>query len=587
MSNYEIEGFTKKGNLTHRLSEGIEATKSKSKKQELLEKRAEYAKEYIHLDPGCIRAKQLRKWFRDNSFALPTEYSDLDKEFSAPKKNTLVKLFSDAIIGSGDNKYLSSSGAIPPLKEIAFNMIAMQKQTNISKFVTGIALNKVSYDKIIADNLMKAAENGSNKVMYITFGKDEIDNHNEVFTVVRDFLYDIKYHKLIKENVNRLASSSSVEKKGDYGHSEATNNIYRKSLMSKLTLNVTNNGIFVDRLRDDLFFVLCKFGLTDKYINLSRNCSDNQICKCFIIGSENAMKLCRQKFEGFVALRYVSKDSGSIKVYTIKDDLKSDETKDPYKQNPFKIAGMMNQSQVLRDNTECVEIKAKSFDDLFLPNKEDLINYLTEWNKLQEFYEEHNTPHKLGVFLYGAPGTGKTSIVKATCKLLGRGLLVGNLDNLDKTLRTIAEIQNIEDYIILFEDVDLVIGSNAKNVSENDRQTKVNKLLQLLDGTNSRNTLIFATTNDKTALPENFLRSGRFDIKLNIGNMPKEYARMLASSYDVDVTKVLPKAEVKEDGKVLYNPSTLQAACTEYIIRSKEQGLKENALVVSSKSSSK
>lgn len=548
----------------------------------------EYAKEFINLDQNSIRAKQIKRWFRENALPLPNEYTDIEKEFNNGKGDSLASMLSKAIIGSGENTYLNSSGQIPPAKEIVYNIVGAQVATGLGKFAAGVVMNKINYSRILSESLSKKALS-SESVVYISFGADEY-NMNSVTSTMKDYLYNVKYSKLVRESQLKLNKESN--KDGEYGLSSSTNELNKRALLGRINNKLDASGVYIDRIRDDCYLVLIRNRELVPYIDISSTRYNNDASyKCFAFGSKKSVNKLVKSIEQFVSLRYVSSDKGSIKVYTIKnkitiaDEQAAAANVSPYQRDPFKRNNSANTSAVIADNTEVSETKAKSFEQLFIESKDELVNYLNGWMELKEYYNEFNMPHKLGVFLYGDPGTGKTSIAKAMCKLLGKALLVGDLDDIDRTIKVIRETPNIEDYVILFEDVDLIIGSNSKIADEDTRMTKVNKLLQLLDGSISRNTLVVATTNDKDSLPDNFLRSGRFDVDLEINHLSKDYAERLCRSYDIEPTnEILKKAErevMNKTTKVIeikYNPSDLQSACIKEIIDRHERSLRNNKL---------
>jgi len=65
----------------------------------------------------------------------------------------------------------------------------------------------------------------------------------------------------------------------------------------------------------------------------------------------------------------------------------------------------------------------KSFDSLFFPEKESLLDLVDHFRAKTGKYAIKGYPHKLGLLLYGPPGTGKTSLIKALAQYTGRSII--------------------------------------------------------------------------------------------------------------------------------------------------------------------
>jgi hypothetical protein len=197
---------------------------------------------------------------------------------------------------------------------------------------------------------------------------------------------------------------------------------------------------------------------------------------------------------------------------------------------------------------EKVNVVYKHIDSLYLreADKRKITSIVDKFKNRREFYEQLGIPYKLGIMLYGHPGTGKTSTIKAVASYLEKDIYFVNLKN----VRTNAELKGIFDHInekcnggvVVFEDMDascdiikrrvavdamvpmadtqaspigdMVEDSTAESQKANDQLT-LSYLLNLFDGTICRDGTIFAiTTNHLENIDPALYRPGRVDIKI-------------------------------------------------------------------------
>merc|ERR1719265_2621426 len=65
----------------------------------------------------------------------------------------------------------------------------------------------------------------------------------------------------------------------------------------------------------------------------------------------------------------------------------------------------------------------KTFETLFIPNKQDLIRLTDNFLEKQDKFAIRGFPHKLGLLLHGPPGTGKTSFIKCLAQYTRRNIV--------------------------------------------------------------------------------------------------------------------------------------------------------------------
>lgn len=216
--------------------------------------------------------------------------------------------------------------------------------------------------------------------------------------------------------------------------------------------------------------------------------------------------------------------------------------------------------------------KKKTFDTLFYPQKNDLINIIKRFQEGKMYPEHIPMDNKLGILLYGPPGTGKTGTISAIANMLGRSLLVINFAEITtcKELDKIMIPDNYPKYVYVFDEFDCILdaisnndikdnkdnkvisqdwgtmllyaeGEERKNIIQMMKDGKRRKddspidmayLLQKLDGLeDSNNRIIIATTNNPDKINKALLRPGRFDIKICLGLCTQEMIIDIISNF--------------------------------------------------------
>ena len=197
----------------------------------------------------------------------------------------------------------------------------------------------------------------------------------------------------------------------------------------------------------------------------------------------------------------------------------------------------------------------KSFSNMFFEGKEKLIAHLDRFVNKKDEYTRLGIPHTLGILLHGAPGTGKTSTIKAIAKYLNRGLCSVNYVGDKEFLYSIFRM--IEKQIFVFEEIDCgsISGLVTKRLDQQDKkesnkemsnidlattlialnskkdkdiikdtepkkQATMGEFLECLDGISEMpGRVIIFTTNHPEKLDPAIIRPGRIDIVIEFKNM--------------------------------------------------------------------
>lgn len=172
-------------------------------------------------------------------------------------------------------------------------------------------------------------------------------------------------------------------------------------------------------------------------------------------------------------------------------------------------------------------LKPRNFETIVLPSvdKEYLIANLNKWRNMKQWYNDHSIIYKKGILLYGEPGAGKSSIIRAISEMFGKcNIVISNsskpgdiLDNHN------IHVGNSIMTVFVFEDIDILF-MNRSGISD-EKSSALNTVLQILDGPLSKsNTIYIATTNKRELLDPALTRPGRFDLQLEVKYFDEELA---------------------------------------------------------------
>ena len=238
----------------------------------------------------------------------------------------------------------------------------------------------------------------------------------------------------------------------------------------------------------------------------------------------------------------------------------------------------------------------KSFDNVFFPQKDDIIKRIDFFSKNKEWYRKRGIPHTIGFMFYGKPGCGKTSTIKAIANYTKRHIVSVPLSKITscKELLSIFYKNRLNDKYIplskrlyVLEDIDAddlkhvvadrknKTSDDASNSEDTDKSEEEesqallfqhllkskegrkanifemmsNKLtlagiLEVLDGVMEMDgRMLVMTTNYPERLDEALIRPGRIDMKVNFGKCTNQcliqmYEHFYEDSQSVDLWPV-------------------------------------------------
>jgi hypothetical protein len=234
----------------------------------------------------------------------------------------------------------------------------------------------------------------------------------------------------------------------------------------------------------------------------------------------------------------------------------------------------------------------KSMDTLYLPHNvsTSLIKILNNFmNKKSGLFTRLGIPNKLGICLYGKPGTGKSTTIKVIGSYLGKDIYYINMNGITKNseLKLMFDFvirKQCEGGIIVFEDLDCACSivkprqnptsnpfqdnydSRMANIVDSD-ELSLSYLLNLLDGTLcAKNTMFIITTNHIDHLDRAIIRPGRCDITIELKDcdryqIKRIWESVMENQLDEEILNSIPEYK--------FTPAELIFHLIEYIYQDK------------------
>ena len=151
-----------------------------------------------------------------------------------------------------------------------------------------------------------------------------------------------------------------------------------------------------------------------------------------------------------------------------------------------------------------------SLDEIILPEEVkaqilDVATYEENSHRVFElwgFKKTHKFSRRVGINLYGAPGTGKTMAAHAIAKELGKKILVVNYADIEskfvgetpKNIRKAVEAAKNSDSILFFDEADAILSKRVTNMTQAvDVSVNQTRSVMLMLMNEYRDFIIFAT----------------------------------------------------------------------------------------------
>lgn len=177
--------------------------------------------------------------------------------------------------------------------------------------------------------------------------------------------------------------------------------------------------------------------------------------------------------------------------------------------------------------TRASEQRKRDFNTLYLNMgvKEEIIEFVTNFEAREEFNLKHGINHQTAIMLYGPPGTGKTSVIKAIASHFDKKIY--NLNASAMQYIESAFFSLPEDSLVVIEDIDSEMALHGRVIQKDGDAsdsnaaaycfTSMSDVLNAIDGLHcSHGRILIATTNHIEKLDPALIRSGRFDLKIKI-----------------------------------------------------------------------
>lgn len=247
-----------------------------------------------------------------------------------------------------------------------------------------------------------------------------------------------------------------------------------------------------------------------------------------------------------------------------------------------KIYNLEFANETSYDRAMVGHIKPIHFEHIYFNEKPVLMEWLDKFKTNTLYPAKLCMSNKIGILLYGPPGTGKTGCISALANCLQRDIInVNSLNmcNMEQTQFAACFREHKDTSIFVFDEFDYLLSDTPvaddtvrlddtkemllfakddierKDILEkmkHQRKRKSGKmdvcfLMKLLDGIGDDNgRIIVATTNHPEKIPRQFLRPGRFDLKLELGYCTYSMFVDIVSTKYENVVELIDESHIRD-----------------------------------------
>jgi SpoVK/Ycf46/Vps4 family AAA+-type ATPase len=245
-------------------------------------------------------------------------------------------------------------------------------------------------------------------------------------------------------------------------------------------------------------------------------------------------------------------------MYTLFDQYEEEMTKNNFR--VYSINGDEWSGQIIKDS--------QTLDQVFVKTsaKEAILERIRVFKEEKKRAKRFGKPYKLNFLLYGVPGAGKTSMVKAIAKHLKKQLYIFNFSKELTDNKMSALLKDVDSgSVLVFEDVDSFFvhrESNGCNIS-------FSSLINQLDGIRNSDAglITILTANHVDKLDPALLRAGRMDLLVKFDYPEQEEVKMAFDAYLDHLTQEERNALFKKWYPLVKNKKIPMSAFTDFLYK--------------------